>query len=390
MSTFVDGETDITDQSDIRRLAYLNPNSVSDLLRNGTLVDHADYYPLCADLLCLTRSMSSKIPMDWDGERFYDCSKHLKPVFVNTVNVEFRSNEKPEQHFLHRDASVRFINACKASQDSGGDDRGVWPVAEMRELQLTTASTKLRVFNTLCNEIRLDTLTESLSRFRENGFDGWGFVKFLCEAAGCAVPATAIEYIRFITTGSPMIRAVINEICTKEKYLKPRKNGKLLIMEDTPLIAMYIQWCLNMMGINTALFHSGLSISERNELQARFNDPSSEIDVMVTLYDVGGIGRNFHVDCCHGMLTSAAKNQAAEIQAYGRLVRVRYQNLVFDNFVLTFLLGSSEEHCHSNQSNGKKLHIRISRIQKTGQSDCRVSNSISRSSNSTSNSPELE
>jgi hypothetical protein len=327
---FEDGEM-LTDPMDPRRLGFLHPATVRYLLEQGTVVDHARYFPLCADLLCLTRSMSSRIPMDFDGKEYYECKKNLKPVFLRTLTTEFLPEEKAEQQYQHRDASLRFLKVIRASSrknGGSGDERPIYPVAEMRELQITTASTKLRCFNDICKSLGKDTLTDSMNEYRLNGFDGWSFVRFLCEHTGTELPKTGLQYLQFICEGSPMIRALIKHICTKDFFLKPRKNGKLFVLEDTPLVAMFIHWTLNMMGINTALFHSGLDTSERNDLQDDFNDSSSEMDVMVCLYDVGGVGRNFHPDCYNAVLTTAGKNQAAETQGKGRLVRAPQKNAI--------------------------------------------------------------
>ncbi|PVH99647.1 hypothetical protein DM02DRAFT_672539 [Periconia macrospinosa] len=305
---------EITAKQDLRRLGFLHPQTVRNLIKRGTLIEQARYYPLVADVLCLARSMSSKIPMDFDSDEMFDCKVVLKPAFVETVTTDFLPEEKVEHQFLteekaehqlqHRDASVRFIRACQVSED--GDDRKVYPVREMRELLITSASTKLRVFNDVYNNIGLDTLSDSLTSFQEAGFDGWAFVRFLCRATNIGQPTTAIDYIRSILDGSPLMRAVISYIFTEDRFTKPRRNGKLLILEDIPLVAMFIHWSLNMLGVDY-----------------EFNYPSSRIDVLVCLYEVGGTGRNFQHDCHTVILTSSAKNHAAEIQGCGGVVRTK-------------------------------------------------------------------
>jgi hypothetical protein len=46
------------------------------------------------------------------------------------------------------------------------------------------------------------------------------------------------------------------------------------------------------------------------------------MDVLINLYEVGGVGRNFHSDCHNVVMTGAGKNQAAETQGIGRVLRV--------------------------------------------------------------------
>jgi hypothetical protein len=93
--------------------------------------------------------------------------------------------------------------------------------------------------------------------------------------------------------GSPLLRTLMKQVCAKDTHLNPRKEGKLFDLDDTPLIAMFLSWSLNMMGVDTALFHSGLSNVERDQMQADSNDKSSRYAVMMCLCVVGGVGRNF-------------------------------------------------------------------------------------------------
>ncbi|KAH8730763.1 hypothetical protein GQ44DRAFT_723010 [Phaeosphaeriaceae sp. PMI808] len=339
MAMYIDGVEEIQDHCD--------PPTVRRLLEKGTLVEQAKYFPLVADLLCLSRSMSSKIPLDFNSTEVdvYNCKDNLQPVFSETLTTRFLDDEKAEQQSQHREASKRYIQLSRAASSSkpiGKDNRPVYPVAEMRELSLTTASTKLRVFNDICKSIGHDTLTDSMSKYRENGFDGWLFVRFLCTQSKEEVPHTALGYLQFMCEGSPLLRALIIKICSSDGYLKPHKNGKLFIVDDTPLVALFIQWGLNMLGIDAALFHSGLTNAERDTLQADFNDPLCRLDVLVCLYDVGGVGRNFHRDCHNVILTSAGKNQAAEQQAGGRCVRapqrfpVRITKIMIENSISAY------------------------------------------------------
>ena len=108
MSMFVDGETELTDSNDVRRLGFLHPPTVRVLLEKGSHVQHARYFPLCANLLCLTRSMSSRIPLDFGSEEYFECKTIMQPVFMQTLDIEFLPEEKAEQQILHRDASKRF------------------------------------------------------------------------------------------------------------------------------------------------------------------------------------------------------------------------------------------------------------------------------------------
>jgi superfamily II DNA or RNA helicase len=85
---------------------------------------------------------------------------------------------------------------------------------------------------------------------------------------------------------------------------------------------MFLDWALNMLGIETAVFHAGLSQKERNELQEDFNDGSKSLSGCIIFYDVGGVGINLWQDCHTVFMGTAAKNEAGEKQAMGRAIRV--------------------------------------------------------------------
>lgn len=327
---YIDGAEANMGPMDERRLGFLHPPTIRLLLDKGSTLDQARYFPLVSDLLYLSRNMSSKIPLTASGTEFFDCKSALQPLFMKTVETEFLPEERPEQQILHRDASRRFLAVSRPSRKTDSkDDKPIYPVGEMRELQMTATSTKLRVFNDICKGVGKDTLIASLASYRESGFDGWKFVRFLCVQSKEAVPTTALAYMQYICEGSPLLRALLSHICTKNRFLKPRRSGKLLILEDTPLIAMFLAWALNMFGINTTLFHSGLSQKERTLMQQDFNDPNSTTDCMICVIEVGGFGRNFHPDCSEVALCGAGKNQAAETQGFGRVLRVSPQQIDF-------------------------------------------------------------
>jgi hypothetical protein len=133
--------------------------------------------------------MSSKIPMDFEGEEVFDCRKNTRQVFVKTITAEFLPEKRAEQQRPHRDASRRFLRASRAPGNRK-DERPVHPVAEMGEFQLTTASTKLRVFHDTCKSIGKDSLTDSMMSFWEHGFDGWAFMRFICTRTDTTLPTT--------------------------------------------------------------------------------------------------------------------------------------------------------------------------------------------------------
>ncbi|KAH6633035.1 hypothetical protein C7974DRAFT_163624 [Boeremia exigua] len=292
MSMFTDGQ-DIIDRFDRRRLSFLHPRTVAHLLLKGTKIQIAQYFPLCEDLVAIKRFMGSRLPRRFGSDETSNMRESIKPYVISTIDCRFRANEMPAHQALRREASTRFfrtgIKSQKASNAAAafGGTKGslIYPVAEMRELLITAMS------------------------------------RFMCEQQHLALPTNATGYMEAICEGSPLLRGLIQYVTKNDRFLKPRKNGKFLVAEEVPLNALFLEWGLNMLGIETAVFHSGLTQKERNDLQDEFNNPGSSLTCVIIFYNVGGVGINLWKDCHTVFLATPAANEANEKQAYGRVIR---------------------------------------------------------------------
>lgn len=99
---------------------------------------------------------------------------------------------------------------------------------------------------------------------------------------------------------------------------------KLLILADIPLVAMFLAWALNMMGVSTVLFHSGFSNFGCKELQAAFGNKGPGIDTN----EVGDVGKNFHVNCYSVLFSSSGNYQEAESRGIPRKMLVSCNKIV--------------------------------------------------------------
>lgn len=106
----------------------------------------------------------------------------MEPYFQETLNCSFGPKEKTVQQWLHRDASRRFVEVLRASATKTKGARSafslkkdtiIYPTAEMRELLITTVSTRLRMFHDISKRLGTDTLVETLAEHRDRGFDGY-------------------------------------------------------------------------------------------------------------------------------------------------------------------------------------------------------------------------
>jgi hypothetical protein len=143
-------------------------------------------------------------------------------------------------------------------------------------------------------------------RLRVHGWTAFDVVKFMCKASKTQSPKTTYGYVKFIVRGSPMLRGLVSEIFT---HISKKKPGKILITEAIPLLTSWYELTLNLFGVNTVTFHSGLNASDRDrdKLVQRFNDPSDDLGAILLPYRVRAMGVNLQGDCSEVVILTPAK-----------------------------------------------------------------------------------
>lgn len=137
----------------------------------------------------------------------------------------------------------------------------------------------------------------------------------------------AEQLVRFMASGSPRLRVILQELLTW-KLLEPldptkwRHHQKLLVVECLPATAWFIELALRALLVGVRTLHAGLSALERDALIQKFNDPESELKVMIMTYDVGSVGLNLHEACDRVILSAPGRSWNHEAQAAGRCLRV--------------------------------------------------------------------
>jgi hypothetical protein len=119
--------------------------------------------------------------------------------------------------------------------------------------------------------------------------------------------------------GSPMLRGLATEVA---KHIQSNAPGKILITEDTPLLAWWWELFLRLALFDTTTFHSSLSAADRFAMIKLFNEHGTALKAMVLPYDVGALGINLQHDCSKVVVMSPAKSTSAELQAMFRPMRV--------------------------------------------------------------------
>ena len=128
----------------------------------------------------------------------------------------------------------------------------------------------------------------------------------------------------FLAEGSPTLQYIIHHLrdWVLDGQADSKPPRKLIISEDTPLVAWFWELACNYLYIQTEVLHSGRNNEARWTLVQAFNNPESAVKVLILMYNVGAQGVNMDTCSCRVVVATGAINASLEIQAWGRVIRV--------------------------------------------------------------------
>ncbi|KAI0185230.1 hypothetical protein EV127DRAFT_515486 [Xylaria flabelliformis] len=138
------------------------------------------------------------------------------------------------------------------------------------------------------------------------------------------------QFIHFHAYRSPIICAMILQVY--EWMQQPRgKDGlpnRVVIMANMPWIQQEAALILQMWGWNVETIRSDHTVQERNMCIDKFNDPESNVDILLTSMDLSAYGLNLHKACCKGIILQWPWNANHLLQILGRLPRIGQKRFV--------------------------------------------------------------
>ncbi|KFY24849.1 hypothetical protein V493_04993 [Pseudogymnoascus sp. VKM F-4281 (FW-2241)] len=162
----------------------------------------------------------------------------------------------------------------------------------------------------------LTDAVEDLSILRANGFTAMQLASIIRLPSDGPLE-TAADMIRILTFGSPKARYILREVLawTFPGSQLPAEPRKILITEDLPVNAYFWELLLRGVYIRAEVLHSGLQNSERSQLISEFNDPASDLAVLILMYQVSAQGANMDGSCHRVIVATSAVNDNETIQA---------------------------------------------------------------------------
>lgn len=220
------------------------------------------------------------------------------------------------------------VSVLAASKSTGPDtykERKSFPATTgaLRRLAITSKSTKLARLDIRMRALGYNTLVKNMEGYRSKGHSADWFIQ-MTYADGDLPIETRLEKLQYLAEGSPTLRYILSHV---RDHLLQEKNDnrrpdKLLVAEDTPIVAWFWELALNYLYIETKVLHSGLNNEERTLLVKSFNNPRSSLKMLVLMYNVGSQGTNLDPCCNNVIVATGAINASLEVQAWGRVIRV--------------------------------------------------------------------
>lgn len=209
---------------------------------------------------------------------------------------------------------------------SGSDTGFAATTGPLRMLAVAGAASKLARLHQELTDRNHGTLVHDISKYRNAKRDLSWMVDLIRHPTE-PKPKTRIDEIAYMVDGSPLARYILGQI--RDYVLADEdKPEKLLIAEDTPLVAWFWELLIQWTYVGASVMHSALSNEDRQKLVVAFNDPNSDLLVLIIMYLVGSQGTNLDGACRRCVVATPGINAPMEVQAWGRIIRV--SRLVFD------------------------------------------------------------
>lgn len=127
------------------------------------------------------------------------------------------------------------------------------------------------------------------------------------------VPESRVGMMQYICFKSPKISYVMR------KALELRKRGKrLLVYCSHPLTQAVVCALLTHMGVKTLQIRSQHTQAQRDEAQALFTHPESDVECLITSMALDAFGVNYHACCSYGIILELPENATMLLQAISR------------------------------------------------------------------------
>ncbi|OAF63117.1 hypothetical protein VC83_00674, partial [Pseudogymnoascus destructans] len=304
-----------------KNLIATDPYRVRTLINSKDKTTINKLYRCLEQLLLLHRSTATSIPTDCHGGRL--SLKNLMPPYeITPVQLRMNSAEAAEYQMFHQS----FVKDYE-------EGLALW--TEQKQSRIDPSS-EIKSFPCVTGPLRkmtVNAVSTMLSRFHDTLENTTGFTGLqLAHAtlrAGDRLIKDATDLLRHLTFGSPKLRWILKDVT--DHCLKQKPDGgrsKLLCSEDIPVSAWFIETVLKSVYIRAEVLHAGLTDAQRIALIQEFNNPHSNLTVLIMMYQVSSQGANLDGACHRVCSITTAINLPSELQVHYRPIRVSQKEKV--------------------------------------------------------------
>ncbi|KLO85638.1 permease-unknown function [Fusarium fujikuroi] len=131
-------------------------------------------------------------------------------------------------------------------------------------------------------------------------------------------PSDRAGYIHWLCYMSPVMTRTLDLVW---QYVREEKE-RVLVYVDSPWIQAIVVQLFTIAGFDVVTVRPSDSSITKNNIIAKWNDPSSGIEVFVANASNMGTSVNMHTCCCRGIFMNWLMTAKAMLQIIGRLIRI--------------------------------------------------------------------
>ncbi|KAF4494608.1 hypothetical protein FAGAP_9261 [Fusarium agapanthi] len=263
------------------------------------------------EMFCLRRGMLTPATMP-DGTKVVP-SEGMPPMYIRTVKLQLHDGEDKEN--LYKITKEHYPSLFQGSTDPakpighGTVDKSkfLWPNATIvRTLSLSTTNTDFY------------PLTQKVDE------DGGDEEPALLGQTEVVQPLRSEDIIKTFCPRSPKLCWAINRILDLKE-----QGHRVLVLVDSPLTSLTLMALLTSINVKALNIRSSHNSDQRSHLVRQFNDPESQVDVLVSSFQLDGFGMNLQGACRHGIVVEYPKNLPTMLHGFGRLWRIGQEYKVY-------------------------------------------------------------
>ena len=299
----------------------LDPRGLVVLARRGKLSTASGFLalPIVLRLSSLTREAGNQM-IGPHGTTIV-IGDDIPRLHISTVELRYTRYTQDIHNRVFTILSEGLYGPPGAASGASADSAATMNWATFRMLCHLSVSPKLDRF---LRRSPSSVLSAEISRFTERGDDhGFGlFWSRTTEDPSASVPTNLVAMARYLAHQSPRLRYLLHILVQQGVFDSTSSQPRFLIFCHWPLTMWLVQMFLGTLPIDFVVVRAGMPNSLRSNAIARFNDPSSSTQALLTTYNCGATGLNMHAQCSRIILMESALNHNSLFQTIGRIHRL--------------------------------------------------------------------